>query len=525
MKRTQAYRWASLFVVAGLSALGTTAIHSSWANPAAAPAAAPPAAGAPARAASPPAANQPVTRPPIAGSPALGVANGTIADVAERVVSSVVNLSVTRTRKAVSGRRGPDGIDPRLRDLFGPGGPEQPGPQDASLGSGVIVGADGLILTSAHVVDGADRVEITLHDGREVDGTVAGTDPRSDLAVVRIDKKDANGLVALPMGDSTKLRLGEVVLAIGNPFGVGQTVTMGIVSGTRRSGMGIVDYEDFIQTDAAINPGNSGGALVDMRGQLVGINTAILSRSGGNQGIGFAIPTSMIGPIMKSLVATGSVQRGWLGIAIQEVDRDLGQALGLTAGDGVLVADVEADTPAARAGLHRGDVIRSVEGEKMKSSSQLRNKVASLAPGANARLEVVRDGKPQTVDVRLGTLPDDEAAAAGRPSRRGDRDRSQGDGVVSEGVLGGAALRPLTDGLRRRLQLSPRIKSGVVIAAVELGSGADRLGLRPGDVVVEVDRSPVRDPAQLRALSKSARDAVAVVVVRDGRTIYLAGQR
>jgi serine protease Do len=233
----------------------------------------------------------------------------------------------------------------------------------------------------------------------------------------------------------------------------------------------------------------------------------------------------MIGPIMKSLVATGSVQRGWLGIAIQEVDRDLGQALGLTAGDGVLVADVEADTPAAKAGLRRGDVIRSVEGEKMKSSSQLRNKVAALAPGATARLEVVRDGKPETVDVVLGTLPDDEAAAAGRPSRRGDRDRSQGDGVVSEGVLGGAALRPLTDGLRRRLQIPAQVRSGVVIAEVEPGSGADRLGLRPGDVVVEVDRRPVRDPAQLRALSKSARDAVAVVVVRDGRTIYLAGKR
>ena len=360
----------------------------------------------------------PGARPPAPGDSRAAVlerstGGASIADVAERVVPSVVNLSATRTRKA---RRGdPERVPPELRQFFGPqGGPMPRGDrQEGALGSGVIVSADGLVLTSAHVVDGADAVEITLQDGRELDGEVVGADRQSDIAVVRIAKKDATGLTPLPMGDSAGLRLGEVVLAVGNPFGVGQTVTMGIVSATGRSALGIVDYEDFIQTDAAINPGNSGGALVNMRGELVGINTAILSRTGGNQGIGFAIPTSMAKPIMASLVKSGHVTRGYLGVVIQEIDRDLAEAMKLQVGSGVLVADVEDDGPAAKAGLQRGDVIQSVDGQKVTSTSQLRNRVASLSPGARVRVELQRDGTPHSVDIQLQTRP--------APAERGDQ--------------------------------------------------------------------------------------------------------
>ena len=376
MHTRSALRWASLTVAAAAAIWGASTIHSA-------------------------SAGTPAAAPALVQSQAV---LASLPDVAERVVPSVVNLGVTR--KGGGGDAASMGdLDPMFRDF-----PQmRRGGQERSLGSGVIVSADGLVVTSAHVVDGAERVDITLHDGREADGTVVGTDRQSDVAVVRIDKRDAHGLVPLPMGDSSALRLGEVVLAIGNPFGVGQTVTMGIVSAKGRSAVGIVDYEDFIQTDAAINPGNSGGALVNLRGELVGVNTAILSRSGGNQGIGFAIPTAMIGPIMKSLVATGKVARGWLGVGIQDVDRDLAASLGLTAGDGVIVGQVEEGSPAASAGIQRGDLIRSIGGDKVHSSSELRNKIAALAPGSTARVEVVHDKQTRTIDVKLGAHPEPKA--------------------------------------------------------------------------------------------------------------------
>jgi Do/DeqQ family serine protease len=380
MKTRSALRWASLTIVAAAAIWGASSIHSA-------------------------SAGTPAAAPALVQSQAV---LASLPDVAERVVPSVVNIAVTRTGGGGDDVPSMEDVDPMFRDFFGPQGPR--GGQEHSLGSGVIVSADGLVLTSAHVVDGAEHVDLTLNDGRELDGVVVGTDRRSDVAVVRIDKREAHGLVPLSMGDSSALRLGEVVLAIGNPFGVGQTVTMGIVSAKGRSALGIVDYEDFIQTDAAINPGNSGGALVNLRGELVGVNTAILSRSGGNQGIGFAIPTSMIRPIMKSLVATGKVARGWLGVGIQDVDRDLAAGLGLAPGDGVVVGQVEKDSPAARAGIERGDLIRAVGSDRVHSSSELRNKIAALAPGSTAHLDVVRKGQGRAVDVVLGALPETQSA-------------------------------------------------------------------------------------------------------------------
>jgi serine protease Do len=424
----------------------------------------------------------------------------------------VVNLSATRQvdESEVHHRIL---ADPSLRDLFrGRELPELPGDQETrSLGSGVIVGADGTVLTSAHMVEKADQVDITLSDGREVDGVVVGTDARSDLAVVRIQDR-VQGLVPLPIGDSGALRLGEVVLAVGNPFGVGQTVSMGIVSATGRTSMGIVDFEDFIQTDAAINPGSSGGALVNARGELVGINTAILSRSGGSMGIGFAIPTAMASPIMKSLLAHRKVTRGFLGAAIQDIDRALAESLDLTEREGALVSGVTPGSPAEAAGLARGDVIRSMNGRAVRSSSRFRNEVAAQAPGTPVRLEVMRDGRARTVVARLDTLKEPAEKQAPRAA------------APRPGLLGGVAVTELTPPMRGQLGV-PNCVRGVVVTEVEPGARAEMLGLHPGDVVVEVDRKPIDSVADFRRQARGFDAPGAILVHRDGTTAYLAARR
>jgi serine protease Do len=460
-----------------------------------------------------------VLRATFAASPAFAQAaadgsSATLADVAARAVPSVVNLSATR-RVDVSEQRKQMLADPLLREFFGRrGGPDVPEGREArSLGSGVIVG-DGVVLTSAHVVEKADHVEITLQDGRELDGKVVGADSRSDLAVVRIQGKRTD-LKSLPLGDSSAMRQGDVVLAIGNPFGVGQTVTMGIVSATGRSSLGIVDYEDFIQTDAAINPGNSGGALVNMRGELIGINTAILSGSGGSMGIGFAIPSGMAGSIMKSLLKDGRVVRGFLGVAVQDLDRDLARALDLDERSGILVSDVTEGSPAEKAGITRGDVIRSIQGRKLDSSTRFRNEVAALAPGSKASLEVVREGKPRTVQVELGTLKDEARDQEEQPDRKPEP-------AAPEGQLSGLAVADLSTPLRRRLAVPPRI-AGAIVTEVTPAGAADHLGLRPGDVVMELNRQPITSAVDLRRKARAAdRERLVILVYREGSTMYLA---
>jgi serine protease Do len=440
---------------------------------------------------------------------ATGEQQVTIADIAERATPSVVNVASRRMIK----NRGPE-QDPFFRHFFGPQGPEPQERQQRGLGSGVIYSRDGLVLTNNHVIEGADEITVTTADGTDYEAQVVGSDAKSDVAVLRLKGEGVKELTPITLGDSAQLRVGDVVLAIGNPFALSQTVTMGIVSAKGRSETGIVDYADFIQTDAAINPGNSGGALVNMQGELVGINTAILSRSGGYQGIGFAIPSNMARQISQSLVDHGKVVRGWLGIGIQDVDPDLAAALGLPNADGVLVSDVEPGSPADKGGLVRGDVVLTVDGKKTNSSTQLRNLIAEAGANKKVTLSIVRAGKPQSLSLLLGELKSDKPdevspAAAPRPETE--------DGL---------SVDVLTPKLRQRLKLPATLKQGVVVTGVAPGSPASEGGMQPGDVIIEMNRKPVSNVQEFRAAYKQP-DAkrVLLLVYREGRTHYLVLNR
>jgi serine protease Do len=421
-----------------------------------------------------------------------------VADIAERSMASVVNISsVRRVRHAQS----PFTMDPFFRELFRQFGPADPSPRfDRSLGSGVIVSADGLVLTNNHVIADSERIRVLLSNKREVEAKVIGTDPKSDVAVLRL--QGVRGLRPIALGDSDRARLGDVVLAIGNPFGVGQTVTMGIISAKGRANMGIVDYEDFIQTDAAINPGNSGGALVNMRGELIGINTAILSRTGGYQGVGFAIPTNMVRPIMTSLIKHGKVMRGWLGVTIQDVDADLAKAMKLPTRQGVLIADVSAGGPAARAALRRGDLVVKINGQGVDSSGKLRNLIAAAGVSGRARVDFYRDGRLQSVTVVLGELPANLVASAGSPGS------------------GGLSVAPLSPAARSKFSIPTRVNAGVVIDAVQPGGAAAQAGLQAGDVILEVNRATIASVSRFSQIFSAASGQVLLLVYRRGGTYY-----
>jgi serine protease Do len=316
-----------------------------------------------------------------------------IADVAERTVDSVVNISTEATIE-------PE-VDPFFGSMFGPSSPQKM----AGKGSGVIVTANGRILTNAHVINGAQEITVTLQDGSEHTAKVVGKDTRADLAVLQLEGKFP-ALKPIPWGDSSTLRLGEIVLAVGDGLGVGKSVSMGIVSAKGR-GLRIAEYEDFIQTDAAINPGNSGGALVNLRGELIGINTAIASRSGGYQGIGFAIPTNMAKPIMEQLMKDGKVSRGYLGVGIATMSPSVQSEYGLPTDHGVLVASVEDGSPAEKAGLSAGDIITAINGAEVKTDDALRKTIANIKPGSQVQLDVVRKtGTTASVKAKLTELPD-----------------------------------------------------------------------------------------------------------------------
>jgi serine protease Do len=338
-----------------------------------------------------------------------------IADVVERTLPSVVNISSTRAARDPRFGSSETILRKFFRELPLDGVERVPSRKETSLGSAVIVSKDGVLLTNNHVVENAEAVEVTLSDGRALYADIVGTDPESDLAVLKIQDSPKD-LVPIPFGDSSALRLGDPVIAIGNPFGVGQTVTMGIISAKGRADLGIVDYEDFIQTDAAINPGSSGGALVSIDGRLIGINTAILSRTGGYQGIGFAIPADMARPIMLELIREGKVSRGWLGVAIQELTPTLSKALGLRASRGVMIADVGKGSPADRAGLRPHDVVLAVDGNHVHTAGTLRNQIARRSAGSRVEIHVLRGGRPLRVKAVLRARPpsEDELPMIGR---------------------------------------------------------------------------------------------------------------
>ena len=419
---------------------------------------------------------------------------GSYSPVVKKVVPSVVRVNVKQKAKFASAQI--PGIPPEFRRFFGPGGPEMPGESDEvphgarpqGVGSGVIVTADGYILTNNHVVEGAEEVKVSLQDGREFDAKVVGTDPKSDVAVIKVD---ASELPALPIGDSEHMEVGDVVLAIGNPFGIGQTVTMGIVSATGRATMGL-DYEDFIQTDAAINPGNSGGALVDASGRLVGINTAILSRSGGNQGIGFAIPVSLARDVMESLVKDGKVTRGYLGVMIQDVNPALAKKFGLEEPKGALVGDVTPDGPAAKAGLESGDVLTALNGKEVQDSRHLKLAVAKVHPGESVSVKLLRDGKVKTIKVKVGELPGEKTVAKASPAE-------------DEGTLNGVGVSDL-DGKTRKQFNIPGSVEGAVVNQVVPDSAAAEAGLKPGDVILEINRNEVKDAGDAVRLTEKASD-------------------
>ncbi|MCL4536461.1 MAG: DegQ family serine endoprotease [Nitrospirae bacterium] len=389
--------------------------------------------------------------------------------VAERVKPAVVNISTTRTVKAP---RLPFLDDPMFRRFFGD--PHTPQKRKVTnLGSGVIAAPDGYILTNNHVIDGAEDILVKLADGREYKGRPIGMDSRTDIAIIKINETN---LPTVPWGDSDKLRVGEVVLAIGNPYGLSQTITMGIISALGRSGIGITDYEDFIQTDAAINPGNSGGALVNIKGELIGINTAIFSVTGGYQGIGFAIPSSMVKNVMDSIINQGRVVRGWLGVQIQPLTPELAKQLGLKDESGVLLVDVVEGGPAEKGGLKRYDVIVEYDGKKTDNPFHFKNMVASTKPGKAVEIKIIRNGNLLTAKVTIGELPIEPQIVS--PAQ-------------FENSLRGVSVQEVTDEILQKLGITKKIK-GVLVNNIEEDSPA--LGiLAKGDIIMEVGRKPVAD--------------------------------
>lgn len=439
-------------------------------------------------------------------------ANG-FSSVIDPDLPKVVNISSTKVVKQPST---PNFFsDPFFRQFFGgQPGPQQPQTQrEYSLGSGVIINGDGYILTNNHVVSGASDVEVFTQNRRKFRAKVVGTDERTDIAVLKID---ASGLPAFTLGDSTQLKVGDVIFAIGDPFGIGETATMGIVSATGRAlGGSIEHYENFIQTDAAINPGNSGGAMIDLRGDLVGINTAIISGGGGgNEGIGFAIPINMARHVMDQIVAHGKVIRGYLGVTIQNVDPDMAKAFGLNQGGGALVANVGPDGPAAKAGVKRGDVILALNGKDVADASDLSLRISEMAPGNTAQLKIFRTGHTQLIGVQLGTYP--QTATPGAPI--------PGSGGAAGGALPGVTVQNLTNGLADQLGLPPGSK-GVVVTAVDPTSPAAMAGVQRGDVILQVDHLPVQDMRDYnKALAGKANQPVLLLVSRGGESSYIVIQ-
>ncbi|WP_447969441.1 DegQ family serine endoprotease [Nitrospira sp. M1] len=434
--------------------------------------------------------------------------NETFIKVSKEAMASVVNISSSRkVGKSKKSQQAPFFNDPFFRKFFGEEFEEQfkqpRKRKEQGLGSGVIVRADGYIVTNNHVVEKADELTVLFSDKRKYPAKLIGTDPKTDLAVIKVE---ATGLPTLPWGDSSALQVGEMVLAVGNPFGLNQTVTMGIISAVGRANMGIVDYENFIQTDAAINPGNSGGALVNLSGQLIGINTAIFSQTGGYMGIGFAIPSRMVKNVMESLIGHGKVIRGWLGVSIQELTHDLAEQFDVPDTSGALVGDVFAESPAGRAGVQRGDIIRHFNGKPVKDPTHLRSLVAETPPNSEIVLSIWRDGTDRELSVDIGEMPKDVASLSSKPD-----EQSTGKHALSGVTVQAIPSEQMSD------------DRGVLVSHVEPDAPADRAGLRKGDILLEVNRNSIRTIEDFDTVASELGETASVLVLlkRGARTIFL----
>jgi serine protease Do len=431
-----------------------------------------------------------------------------IVNVVKKAKPAVVHIKVEKTTKSSNfGGQGPDEMfnHPFFEQFFGPYyRQQQPQPREfkqRGQGSGFIISKDGFILTNNHVVEEADVISVTLSDQREFEAKVVGTDPQTDVALLKIE--DPANLPVLPLGDSASLEVGEWVIAIGNPFGLSQTVTVGVVSATGRSSVGINEYENFIQTDAAINPGNSGGPLINGRGEVIGINTALFSRTGGYMGIGFAIPINMAKSIESQLQKDGKVTRGWLGVVIQDVDKDLAESFGLKKAGGILISEVQKDSPASAAGLRQGDIIMRLNDTELIDVSDLRNRVAMLSPGSKAMLEIIRDGRAKKIQVSIGEQP------SGFSKR--------GPGAYTEDSLDkyGLILQEMTEELAKKFEYEQG--SGLIISSVEPESPAETAGLKPGQLVEEINREKVSSLMDLKKILERSTDSDKILLrVRSG---------
>ena len=464
-----------------------------------------------------------------AGVPA-GLTQG-FAEIVKKVTPAVVNIAVTGGGEGRGrGRRSPLPPGP----FGGPPGEEAPGGElptpppmppggghgrpDQSAGSGVIVDSNGFIVTNNHVVEGATEITVTLSDRREFSAKVVGTDPKTDLAVVKIEAKN---LPSLKWAEYEKLQVGDLVLAVGSPFGLSSTVTLGIISALGRGNVGIADYEDFIQTDAAINPGNSGGALVNMNGELMGINTAIFSRTGGSEGIGFAIPSSIALDIVESLQKTGKVVRGWMGVAIQEITPALAKSFKLPEQrKGVLISDVNENGPSHAAGIKRGDVVIAFNGKEVHNVSQLRNLVARTMVGQDAQVKVLRDGKEQSIAVKVAERPTDEMLAKKEPSAPKEPVETV---KLPDNVLASLRVQGLDVATMSQFKI-PANTTGVVVTSVENGGAAEAAGLQRGDVIQEVNHEAVKTLDEYQKASGILKkDELAVLLLsRQGNSLFVA---
>jgi serine protease Do len=457
-----------------------------------------------------------ITETPQTALPAVDALSDAFAQVAEKASPAVVFIEIEKEIKGSPAAFYGPGMqqgDPRelfRQFFFGPGmgdqeergqGQTHSAPVPVGEGSGFIISADGYIVTNNHVVGDADRVRVTLQDGRKFDAKTIGSDPQTEIALIKVDAKD---LPTLKLGDSDKLRIGEWVLAIGNPFGLSHSVTSGIISAKGRGNVGIVDYADFIQTDAAINPGNSGGPLLNMRSEVIGMNTAIVSRAGGSDGVGFAVPVNMVSYIVEQLRDHGGITRGYLGISIQDLTPELAKWFGVPEGHGILVADVAKDSPAEKAGLQRDDVILEYNGNPIDEIGSFRSHISTTQSGKAIELTVVRKGERMKKSVEVGTLPSDHVAS------------NSNEGEKADHAELGLAVQGLTDDIAKRLGYEG--EHGVVVADVQAGSAAARAGIKPGMLIEEVNREKVNNPREFEsAMKKTEKNRPALLLLREGQ--------